>query len=565
MKRKFFYLIATAVLIALIPLSCHRNTIDVPVESISLDLATAELNVNGTLALVVTIVPDDAFNQYIKWKSTNTAVATVNEDGLVTAKSVGETTIIATSEDGGFTATCVVTVIKPVAGITISPKPLSLMIGTEKVLTATISPTDASNKNVKWSSNNNAVATVNDKGVVTAVTVGTTKIKAATAQDESVYDECDVTVTAIPVIVVTLDKYYVEMNTTDNKTMTLIPTVFPDDVADKTVKWESSRSDWATVVRNSNNTGTVTILPAAAGETVYISAISNADNSQRATCEIYVAAPDVLVNEIYVTPTILSFTLGSDADPKKLTPTFSPANPTNKTVYWVSSDDAVAGVIRNADNTAIVTPKSVGTATIIATSADGGKTAICNVTVNALIIPVTDVALPGTLAFTGSETKSLSVTFTPTNATNKKVKWESIDDTVATVPDGFVDQQTISITPLKAGTTTIKVTTEDGAKIKNCVVTVTDVPVADVTIELDEDELEFEDGDDPIKLNATVGPPNLFNKNVTWSFVSVPATGVIHVNPTTGTVTPLGVGTATITATTVYGSKTATCDVEVIP
>jgi uncharacterized protein YjdB len=120
---------------------------------------------------------------------------------------------------------------------------------------------------------------------------------------------------------------------------------------------------------------------------------------------------------------------------------------------------------------------------------------------------------------------------------------------------------TSSVTPLKAGTTTIKVITDDGNKEATCVVTVKEGPVADVTIELDEDELEFDlsVSNDPIKLNATVGPSTLFNKKVLWSSSD---NAVAEVSGS-GYVSPKGVGTAIITATTEYGSKTADCEVTV--
>jgi len=560
MKRKIFYLITTAVVFAFVLFACRRNTLDIPVEKVTLDLATATLNVNGTLTLVVTIEPEDAFNQLVKWKSSNTAVATVNDEGVVTAKSGGEATIIVTSEDGGFTATCTITVIRQAASITISQKPLSLIIGNEKILTATILPTDASNKTVKWTSNNNTIATVNpDNGTVTGMAVGTAIIKATSAQDETVFDECVVTVTNVPVLDVKLDKYYAALNTTNNKSLKLTATVLPTN-ADQSIRWESSNTDVATVTVSSDNSALVTVK-SASDIPVSITAISNADPTKKATCEIMISAPYVSVEEIFIVPPRLSFTLGVDG-PALLTPSFSPQDPTNKTVNWESGDDAIASVERNADNTATVTPKAVGSTKIFAFSADGGKTASCNVSVIASVVPVEGVSLPLTFTITGSVPQNLTATITPTTATNNNVRWTSSNTAVATVPSVATLNTDGLITPLTVGTTKITVTTVDGNKTSlACTVTVEDVPVTGVTIELDEDELEFDlsVSNDPIKLNAIVGPEDLINDKVIWTTSDNDVATV----SSSGFVSPHNVGTATITATTEHGSKKADCEVTV--
>ena len=151
--------------------------------------------------LSATVTPDDATNKAITWTSSNTSVATVAQTGKVTAKAAGTATITATTADGGFTATCDVTVTDgsstvAVTGVTLNKTSANLTVGNTETLTATVSPSNATNKNVTWTSSNTSVATVAN-GVVTAKAVGTATITVKTA-DGNKTATCAVTVTAQP-------------------------------------------------------------------------------------------------------------------------------------------------------------------------------------------------------------------------------------------------------------------------------------------------------------------------------------------------------------------------------
>ncbi|MBP7495480.1 MAG: Ig domain-containing protein, partial [Spirochaetales bacterium] len=123
------------------------------------------LIIPNTLQLTVTISPSDASNKTIIWSSSDTSRATVNTNGVVTARgtSNGTATITATTQDGGFTAQCTINVtFIPVTGVVIDQSsPQSLSIPNTLQLTATISPPNASNKIVIWSSSDTSRATVN--------------------------------------------------------------------------------------------------------------------------------------------------------------------------------------------------------------------------------------------------------------------------------------------------------------------------------------------------------------------------------------------------------------------
>ena len=129
------------------------------------------------------------------WSSSDEAVATVSADGVVTACGAGEATITVTTEDGGFTDACRVTVTVPTTGVTLSKDSVSLFAGDSEVLTATVQPADATNQEVAWSTSDDHVATVDASGNVTAVGAGTATITVTTA-DGGKTATCTVTVSA---------------------------------------------------------------------------------------------------------------------------------------------------------------------------------------------------------------------------------------------------------------------------------------------------------------------------------------------------------------------------------
>lgn len=166
-------------------------TVNVPVDGITLDQTTLSLEKGGSVTLVATVTPSDATDPKVTWSSSNTAVATVDQTGKVTAVGGGSATITATA--GGKSATCTVTVTVPVTGVSLSQVSLDMQVGGSAQLTATITPSDATNKKITWSSGSTAIATVDANGKVTAVAVGSTTIT-VTTEDGGKTATCAVTV-----------------------------------------------------------------------------------------------------------------------------------------------------------------------------------------------------------------------------------------------------------------------------------------------------------------------------------------------------------------------------------
>ena len=176
---------------------------DVAVTGVSLNKTSTSIQVGASEQLTATVEPNNATNKAVTWSSNSPSVATVDNSGNVTAVAEGTATITVTTQDGNKTATCTVTVTPassdPVAvtGVSLNKTSTTLTVGGSETLTATVQPSNATNKAVNWSSNPTSVATVDSNGKVTAVAEGTATIT-VTTQDGNKTATCTVTVNAAP-------------------------------------------------------------------------------------------------------------------------------------------------------------------------------------------------------------------------------------------------------------------------------------------------------------------------------------------------------------------------------
>ena len=252
----------------------------VAVTGVTLNKATLSLIAGASETLTATVAPADATNKKVTWKSSDAAVATVDTNGKVTAVKAGEATITVTTEDGGKTATCKVTV-KPNLVSEITLAALAIYVGESKAVTATVKPDDATNKALTWTSSDETVATVDATGKVTGKKIGTATIT-ATAQDGSgVSGSCTVTVLShVKKVTVTP----ANLTLGQNKSYTLKATVEVfGSGTDTGVTWTSSDTTIATV----DATGKVTATDKVG--TVTITATSKADPAKKGTCTVKVS------------------------------------------------------------------------------------------------------------------------------------------------------------------------------------------------------------------------------------------------------------------------------------
>lgn len=240
------------------------------------------LFVGGSGKIRYSVLPGNATNTNVTFKSLNEKVATVDANGVVTGVSEGNADIVITTEEGGFEAKCTVRVDGIDArGIErVGDKTVTMGLNQTRQLQVKITPSDTTNKNVQWTSSNNSVATVDSNGVVTSKNSGSTIITATTHNGlkTEFFIEVETSVTNI-----TLNSN--EINLNPGGTFKLDATVNPSNASNKNIKWISANESIATVDQSGNVTADV------AG-TTYISAVS-ADGKIIATCTVNVSKPVV--------------------------------------------------------------------------------------------------------------------------------------------------------------------------------------------------------------------------------------------------------------------------------
>ncbi|MDE7227814.1 MAG: Ig-like domain-containing protein, partial [Treponemataceae bacterium] len=539
-KQATWIAVLCAALLSLHVIGCEQDSASVAVERVTLDMTELTLTRGETARLTAAVMPENADDKTVTWHSPDTSIATVGNDGTVTAANAGKTTIYA--QAGGMVATCHVTVNpKPAIAesITLSPETIPLTVGNTIVLTPTITwqGDTADYTIVQWWSSDTSVATIND-GMITAVAEGTATI---TAQVGDKTATCTVTVKPVPVIAVksvTLSKNTITLMRGTGECLTA--TVTPDDADDRTVTWWSSDTSVATVDAwggwvTARGVGTATIY-ARAGDIT-------------AECAVTVNPVFVQIINLYMRDTV------TRGETVRATTYVFPEDADDKTILWSSSDETVATV----DSDGTVTTHKAGETTITATARAGGMTAERKLTVNPLYVK--EITLNQTsLKLKPDMTRTLTATVTPDDADDTTVTWSSSDETVATVDaDG-------TVTAHNYGETSICATATGSNPLappkQTCRVTVLSVLINVESVMLDTDMLTLTRGE-TARLTATVTPKDADNKTVSWSSSD---TSVATVDAD-GTVTAVRAGTTIIYAKTdtTWFHGYATCTVTVNP
>ena len=226
----------------------------VSVTEVTMDKTELTLTEGETETLTATVRPDNADNRKVTWSSDKTEIATVDGAGKVTAVKAGEAVVTVTTEDGGKTASCKVTVKAKavnVTEVTLDRTELTLTEGEAETLTATVKPDNADNRKVTWSSDKTEIATVDGAGKVTAVKAGEAVVT-VTTEDGGKTATCKVTVKAkvVPVTGVDVKPWSVTIGA--NGTTKLTCTVAPSNATNRNVRWESDNPSVATVDSDGN-------------------------------------------------------------------------------------------------------------------------------------------------------------------------------------------------------------------------------------------------------------------------------------------------------------------------
>lgn len=335
-------------------------TVVVPVTGVTVTPETVSLVLDQSVQLNVAVTPANATNKAVTWSSSNYSVAQVNGMGLVTATGPGSATITVNTTDGGFTADCQVTVTVPVTGISLDLSSMFLPLGGTHQLNAAISPANASNQAVIWTTGNALVADVDQTGLVTAVGEGTTDITVTTV-DGGYTAACQVTV-GIPVTGISVDPS--EATLILNESLQLTAIVEPVNATLKTVTWSSNNP--AAVIVSADG-----LVTAVGNGTAVVTATTD-QGGFSGSCVLTALVP---VSGVFISPATATIVIGQTL---QMAATVEPSNATNKSVNWTSSDPTLV----NVSSTGLVTAVGTGVAEITVTTEDGGKTALAVITVS---------------------------------------------------------------------------------------------------------------------------------------------------------------------------------------
>ena len=506
-------------------------TVKQPVTGVTLNKTTLDLEKDQTEKLVATVLPANADgDKTVTWNSDNNAVATVSQDGTVTAVGKGSCDITVTTQNGK-TATCKVTVGVPLKSISFKDDVTSKTMnkGEEFTLEVVYNPADTdADKTITWSSTDTSVATV-EGGKVTAIGGGETEIKATTVNGLEAICKVKVEVPLTSISIKT--ETSIQFGQTEKLEVTYNPV---DTTADKTIAWESADEAIAKV-----STGG-TIEGVGVGETTIT---ATASNGQKVTCKVTVLP--VELNSISITEQNIILNKGEN---ETLTVTYNPENTTDdKTVTWSSNNEDAVTVSKDG----VITAVGAGKATI--TAQVGDKKATTEVEVK---VPLESITLNETeKQLNKGDNLQLAVTYNPEDTTaDKTVTWTSTDDTVARVNENG------NVTALKAGTAYIKAKVED--KEVSCKI---DVVVPLTGIDLNKDVAEILKGQTE-KLTVTLVPEDTtYTGKVEWTS----SDDTIATVDENGNVRGIKEGTVTITAKAVENGNeiidTAEITVKEIP
>jgi uncharacterized protein YjdB len=543
------------------------------VGGVSLHTDKLSVAVGKSATLLATVTPDDA-DKTLSWHSLDDTIVTVI-DGVVSPATgpkarLGTADIIVMTKNNGYTAKCTVTTYNGIMA-------QSLMLNTNTLTLRSGTGTEATNgrtaflipiliggfgntNEVIWKSDNDAMATVDTNGKVTGFGPYGTAIITATSVEGGYTATCTVNVQPIDITVRELRLNTNSLNLEAGETATLIPFTTPETATSVTTQWRSLDTTIAEVSAG----GVVSAKATGIGKTVTIiaTAVSGGFTYNCAVTVRAKGADGPAVNGVKLnTDTTKELTLvrsrGATLHAFVGPMVNGQSTAANKNIFWISSNTAVANVNQNGEVTATTTD---GTATIMATTIDGGHTTQCKVTVrassgtqvNGLNLNMQYLTLNTRTNYIYEElhTGTIKHTYVPPNA-NQGLIWYNSNPEVATHNEatGVVSAHTDT---RQLGKTLIMVTTAEGGFVQQVEVTVvaqgtSTAPAAIQAVgSVEVSDRFFSDINKDWTITATVNPANAANRAVVWtsnnSKIQVDANGVVS-----------GYGSATITATSVDG------------
>jgi len=528
-----------------------------PVNTVTVAPPTATLVLGVTPVEQLTVVVKDVANnvlsgRVVTWSSSNTAVATVDENGLVTAVGAGDQATITATSEGKIGTSSVTVALDPVNTVIVTPPSATLVLGvtpTEQ-LSAQLKDINGNvlTRPVTWTSSAPGVASVDANGLVTAIAAGGPVTITASREGKSGTSSITVTLASVNTVTVTPPTATLVLGVTPSQQLTaVLKDVANNVLSGRLVTWTSSAPTVATVDEN----GLVTAVGAGGPATITAT-------SEEKTGSSAIAVTIAPVNTVTVTPPTATLVLGVTPTQQLTAVLKDVANTTlsGRVVTWTSSAPALATVDANGLVTAV---SAGGPVTITATSEGKGGTSSVTVALDP-VNTVTVTPPTATLVLGVTPTQQLSAELKDINdvpLTDRTVTWVSDDPAVATVDANGL------VTAVGAGGPATITATSEG-KSGTSSITVTVAPVNTVTLTPPTATLVL--GVTPTQQLTTVlkdvADNVLSGRLVTWSSNN---TGVATVDAN-GLVTAVrDGGPVTITATSEAKTATSSITVTVAP
>ena len=416
---------------------------EVKVQQITLTPSTSSVVVGESLQITAKVLPENATNTTLKWKITpENVLKPTAAPGQFTAQQVGEALVRAEAADGsGITAECKV-VVKPrlVQAISLNATQKNLIIGDSFTLTATLSPENATNRNVIWKLVSGDAISLSNTGVIQAKKVGEALVRAEAADGSGITAECKVAVKPRLVQSISLNATQKELIIGDSFTLTA--TLSPENATNRNVIWKLVSGDAITLSSDG------VIQAKKVGEALVR---AEAADGSGITAECKVVVKPRMVQSISLNATKKDLLVGETFT---LTATAMPENATNRNVIW----KLVSGNAISLSNTGVIQAKKVGEALVRAEAADdSGITAECKVVVKPRLMQAISLKLEKDTVAVG-EHFTVTADVLPKNATNSTLQW--------TVSDPLLLKHlgAGSFEALKTGSATITAQARDGSK-----------------------------------------------------------------------------------------------------
>ncbi|GGG56790.1 hypothetical protein GCM10011414_28290 [Croceivirga lutea] len=525
-----------------------------PVTGITTSLSEVSLVEGETVTVTATVQPTNATEQGIVWTSNDEAIATVDNQGTITAVSSGSTVLTATSIDGDFTAEVAV-IVESNFDCSIIETEYQINNGQYITDVSSIQINEGSRLVLSIIPNQYQFSISGPNGNEKELSLQDLVIEQITLQDAGVYTieteqgcllEVNVEVAAVDCTNLGLETEY-QLNQTG-----------PYITGDANVSILEGETITLSIIPNAvrfSVTGPNDIFKELNFQDLTLSNVTSAQSG------IYIFTTDsgceteLLLNVVPEPTAVTGVTLAAEnltlteGDTTQLVATVSPTDASDSSVSWESSDTSIITVDENGNVIAV----SEGNATVTVTTTDGGFKATASVVVEPIVIPVTGITLSeDEITLIAGETAQIIATVSPLDASNRTVSWESSDEFVATVDANG------AITAVAEGSAIIIATTNDGGFIANANVIVEPItiPVTGITINPTSSNLTIGES---IQLIATVNPNDASNTTVNWT-VSDPS--VVSID-NSGLVNALAEGIARITVSTEDGGFSATSTITV--